>query len=79
MQDPEFVLIKRWVPEHEQDVLWNHTRELRERRQPQVVLAIEEKKTHHHHHLKDDEYEIVRKHKRKSSPSPLVTFFAGKR
>jgi hypothetical protein len=30
--DPDFLLIKRWVPEHEQDFLWNHTRELRQRR-----------------------------------------------
>jgi hypothetical protein len=69
-------LIKRWVPEYEQDFLWNHTRELREARERRrsVVLAIEEKKHKHH---KDDEFEIVRKHKRKPSPSPLVTFFAG--
>lgn len=78
-QDPDYILIKRWVPEYEQDFLWNHTRELRERHtshQP-VILAIEEKKTHRHHNHKDDEFEIVRKHKRKTSPSPLVTFFAG--
>jgi hypothetical protein len=78
-QDPDYILIKRWVPEYEQDFLWNHTRELREvrdrQRQP-IVLAIEEKKHKHHNH-KDDEFEIVRKHKRKTSPSPLVTFFAG--
>jgi len=77
--DPDYILIKRWVPEYEQDFLWNHTRELREMRdrsrQP-IVLAIEEKKHKHHNH-KDDEFEIVRKHKRKTSPSPLVTFFAG--
>ena len=78
-QDPDYILIKRWVPEYEQDFLWSHTRELREMRErvrPPVVLAIEEKKYKHHNH-KDDEFEIVRKHKRKPSPSPLVTFFAG--
>jgi hypothetical protein len=69
-------LIKRWVPEYEQDALWNHTREIRERRQP-IVLAIEEKHKSKHHDHRDDEFEIVRKHKRKVSPSPLVTFFAG--
>jgi len=77
--DPEYVLIKRWVPEYEQDFLWNHTKEIRERRHSggTVVLAIEEKKHHHH----DAEYEFVRKkeHKRKPSPSPLVTFLAGGR
>jgi hypothetical protein len=79
LQDPDYILIKRWVPEYEQDFLWAHTRELRElrgrSRQP-IVLAIEEKKHKHHNH-RDDEFELVRKHKRKVSPSPLVTFFAG--
>ncbi|KAH8895650.1 hypothetical protein GQ53DRAFT_803904 [Thozetella sp. PMI_491] len=28
-QDASYVLIKRWVPEHEQDILWEHTRKLR--------------------------------------------------
>jgi hypothetical protein len=63
----------RWVPEYEQDFLWNHTREIRERRQP-VLVAIEGKKKHG-----DVEFEFVRKkeHKRKTSPSPLLTFLAG--
>ncbi|PMD16027.1 hypothetical protein NA56DRAFT_709110, partial [Hyaloscypha hepaticicola] len=39
-QDPEYVLIKRWVPEYEQDFLWHHTRQIRERREP-VILARE--------------------------------------
>jgi hypothetical protein len=30
--DPDYLLIKRWVPEYEQDFLWNHTRELRQKR-----------------------------------------------
>lgn len=78
--DPEYILIKRWVPEYEQDFLWTHTRELREIRERSnkpIVLAIEEKKTHKHHSHRDDELEIVRRHKRKSSPSPMITFFAG--
>lgn len=71
--DPNYVLIRRWVPEYEQDFLWNHTREIRERRQP-VLVAIEGKKKHN-----DVEFEFVRKkeHKRKPSPSPLLTFLAG--
>jgi hypothetical protein len=78
LQDPDYVLIKRWVPEYEQDALWNHTREIRDRRQsPQIILAIEENKKKKHHDHRDDEFEIVRKHKRKQSPSGLVTFFAG--
>ncbi|KAF6818453.1 ankyrin repeat protein [Colletotrichum sojae] len=30
--NPDYILIKRWVPEWEQDALWKHTRELREKR-----------------------------------------------
>jgi len=77
--DPDYVLIKRWVPEYEQDFLWNHTREIRERRQP-VVLAIESTKREHHRHHTEPEFEFVRKtkkHERKVSPSPLLTFLAG--
>jgi len=74
-QDPDYVLIKRWVPEYEQDFLWSHTREIRERRKP-VLVAIEGTKHHHH---SEPEFEFVRKkeHKRKPSPSPLLTFLAG--
>ncbi|KAI9735019.1 MAG: hypothetical protein M1818_006596 [Claussenomyces sp. TS43310] len=78
-QDPEYVLIKRWVPEYEQDALWRHTKEIRERRRaPPMVLAIEDKHHHSHGH-KEVEYEIVRKERQKRSKSPggLVTFFAG--
>src|SRR4051812_7785472 len=32
-RDPNYVLIKRLVPEYEQDFLWSHTREIRERRE----------------------------------------------
>lgn len=31
-QDPDYILIKRWVPETEQDVLWRHTKIIREKR-----------------------------------------------
>ncbi|KAG9248727.1 hypothetical protein BJ878DRAFT_538063 [Calycina marina] len=75
--DPDYVLIKRWVPEYEQDFLWKHTRELRESRclHPQrVVYAIEGKKKHH----EEPVFEFVRKkEKRRPSPSPLLTFLAG--
>jgi hypothetical protein len=29
-QDPDYILIKRWVPEYEQDFLWAHTKQVRE-------------------------------------------------
>ncbi|KFY07302.1 hypothetical protein V492_07258, partial [Pseudogymnoascus sp. VKM F-4246] len=84
-QDPEFILIKRWVPEHEQDFLWEHTKELRERRRGitsttnTTVLQIEQGGGHHHH-SHDVQYEFVKKptkhHKRDKSPG-LITFLAG--
>jgi len=78
-QDPDYILIKRWVPEYEQDFLWKHTREIRDSRHhhhhPQtVVYAIEAKKKKH----EEPELEWVRKkEKRRPSPSPLLTFLAG--
>ncbi|KAH8759290.1 hypothetical protein BGZ57DRAFT_708636, partial [Hyaloscypha finlandica] len=29
-QDPDYILIKRWVPQYEQDFLWTHTKQIRE-------------------------------------------------
>jgi hypothetical protein len=71
------------VPEHEQDILWRHTREIRERRIPLIE--------HHHHrhhsppastiiaiedsHHKEPRLEYVRKKRR--SPSRAIKFFAG--
>ncbi|KAI9151388.1 transcription factor Cys6 [Paramyrothecium foliicola] len=31
-EDPEYFLIKRWVPEWEQDAFWKHSRQIREQR-----------------------------------------------
>jgi hypothetical protein len=76
VQDPDYILIKRWVPEYEQDFLWAHTREIRERRAP-VLVAIEGKKKHHEHHETEFEFVRKKKHERKPSPSPLLTFLAG--
>lgn len=60
--------------------MWNHTLEIRQRRQP-VLLAIETgKKKHHEKH--EPELEFVRKkkhHERKPSPSPVLAFIAGRR
>lgn len=47
-QDPEYLLIKRWVPEAEQDKFWADTRELRERRmRDSRPLMIEETTKEH--------------------------------
>jgi hypothetical protein len=43
--DPNYILIKRWVPEYEQDFLWAHTAEIRAKRQrasaigPELILV----------------------------------------
>ncbi|KAK2026985.1 hypothetical protein LX32DRAFT_664906 [Colletotrichum zoysiae] len=75
VQDPDYVLIKRWVPEWEQDTLWRHTRSLREKRSSKLVLEIEDKKSHRH----EPEFEWVRKKSdRKRSKSPaLLMYLAG--
>jgi len=79
-QDPEYILIKRWVPEWEQDNLWKHTKYIREKR-TKVVLAIEDGHKKHHHHHHEPEFEWVRKKsERKRSKSPgLLMYLAGAR
>jgi hypothetical protein len=84
-QDPDYVLIKRWVPEHEQDALWEHTKNLRERRRAlhqrtetkETILMIEDGKRHRRQN--EVHYEFVKKHKKRDkSPAPgLITFLAG--
>ncbi|RFU76032.1 hypothetical protein TARUN_6208 [Trichoderma arundinaceum] len=73
--NPEYVLIKRWVPEWEQDQFWQHTKVIREKRTKTLVV---EDKRHHHG---DVEIEWVRKkHDRKRSKSPaLLMYLAGAR
>jgi len=74
------------VPEHEQDVLWEHTKELRERRARAItntsttttVLQIEDNNHHHHQHSDGVQYEFVKKRDKKRDKSPgLITFLAG--
>ncbi|EFY84867.1 hypothetical protein MAC_09078 [Metarhizium acridum CQMa 102] len=72
--DPEYILIKRWVPEWEQDQFWRHTKYIREKRSS--TLLIEEKKTHRH----EPQFEWVRKksdRKRSKSPGGLLMYLAG--
>ncbi|KAM3498051.1 hypothetical protein MY10362_008616 [Beauveria mimosiformis] len=69
-----FVIIKRPVPEWEQDHFWKHTKYIREKR-----LFLGDKR-HHHRHKSDIEL-LVRKteRKRSKSPSPLMLWVAGGR
>ncbi|KHN98600.1 uncharacterized protein MAM_03724 [Metarhizium album ARSEF 1941] len=74
--DPEYLLIKRWVPEWEQDQFWRHTKYIREKRNS--TLLIEEKKSHR----QDPQFEWVRKkgdRKRSKSPGGLLMYLAGAR
>lgn len=72
------------MPEYEQDFLWDHTKELRERRRAitntsttTTVLQIEDGAKHHHHH-QDVQYEFIKKKDKKRDKSPgLITFLAG--
>ena len=77
------MLIKRWVPEWEQDTLWKHTKLVREKRS-KLILKVGDKKPHHdhHHHLhSDSDFEWVRKKSpRRRSKSPgLLMYLAGAR
>ncbi|KAI8956982.1 hypothetical protein F5Y11DRAFT_353046 [Daldinia sp. FL1419] len=83
--DPDYVLIKRWVDEPEQDILWRHTKIIREKRSSsthsgKLIMSIEDNKKHRHHHHLEPEFEWVRKKERRRSRSPsLLMYFAGGR
>ena len=76
--DPDYILIRRWVPEWEQDRLWKHTKLVREKRSK--MLMVEEKR----HGRDEPDFEWVRKksdkHSRRRSKSPsLLMYLAGVR
>lgn len=88
-QDPNYVLIKRWVPEEEQDQLWNYTRIIRERRMVLPVHTTDIQKTvvnqehvvHHHHRSKSkskgDDFIFVKKKRERSRSPSLLMYLAG--
>ncbi|RBR15504.1 hypothetical protein FVER53590_09428 [Fusarium verticillioides] len=61
--DPDYVLIRRWVPEWEQDRMWKHTRNIREKRAETLLNETRIRSAEH-------EYEWVRKKGRRQSKSP---------
>ncbi|CAK7264609.1 hypothetical protein SEPCBS119000_001085 [Sporothrix epigloea] len=75
--DPEYILVKRWVPEDERLYWWQHTKTIREKRK--TVIKIEGERSRHHHRL-EPEFEWVRKkerrHSRSKSPG-LLMYLAG--
>ena len=87
IQEPGYVLVKRWVPEWEQDMLWEHTRKIRimrgkEKSDHQVLLSIDDGKKHRRHRSKDDDgfMWVHKKTERKRSKSPgLLMYLAGGR
>ncbi|KAL2105558.1 hypothetical protein VUR80DRAFT_8173 [Thermomyces stellatus] len=80
-EDPEYILIKRLVPEWEQDTLWKHTKLVRERRSKLILNVDDKKHRHRHRHSlnSDAEFEWVRKKSpRRRSKSPgLLMYLAG--
>lgn len=71
-QDPDYLLIRRWVPEWEQDQLWKHTRLLRQERGSNLQHQGSQKP--------EVEFEWVRKKKRNRKKSPgLLMYLAGAR
>ncbi|KAI1121420.1 hypothetical protein F5Y10DRAFT_282497 [Nemania abortiva] len=74
-QDPDYVLIKRWVPEPEQDQLWRHTRALREQR----GLATEDGETKSDHLEQDVEWARKKKRGKRSKSPSLLMYLAGAR
>lgn len=70
-QDPEHVLIKRWVPREEQRELWSLTKVVRGgREKARTALGIEPHSHHHRHHGTNDNLVLLRKTKRGRSRSP---------
>jgi hypothetical protein len=37
--DPSFIIIKRWIPEDDQEILFEHTRKLRDRRRLTITTT----------------------------------------
>lgn len=94
-QNPEYVVIKRWVPPEEQKELWSLTKVIRDEREHVTTtstLSIEDRRHHHHHHSSHsrshhrhksgDSLVVVKKTKRERSRSPGVStlmYLAGAR
>lgn len=64
------------MPEEEQDILWKHTRIIREKRTT-TKLLVEDKHHHHHHKSKGYELEVVRKERKRSKSPSLLRYLAG--
>ncbi|KAF5236596.1 hypothetical protein FANTH_11207 [Fusarium anthophilum] len=65
--DPEYVLVRRWVPEAEQDQIWMHTKIIRQRRVESLPKETPDQRG-------EPQYEWVRKKggRRVESPPPFL-------
>ncbi|KAI9819946.1 MAG: hypothetical protein M1827_006516 [Pycnora praestabilis] len=62
--EPNYIIIKRWIPEHQQQMLFEHTRRLREERERDIMVIHEQTKK------EANKNTIVRK-KRRPSPAKV--------
>lgn len=76
-QNPDYIIIKRWVPPDEQKELWSLTRVIRDDREKvTTTLSIEDRSRHRHRRDKSrDNLVLVRKTKRERSRSPSVLMY----
>jgi hypothetical protein len=66
--DGSFILIKQWIPEHQQDILFEHTRKLREVKQ--ITYTTQEIKKER------DQLLLVRKKEPRKRSTSAIRFFA---
>lgn len=60
-----YIIIKKWIPEHDQDILFEHTRSLREKKQ--ITHTTTELRKEH------DQKLLVRKREPSHKKSPVKT------
>lgn len=78
-QNPEYILVKRWVPKDEQNDLWSLTKVIRGERERVTTTLHVEDRTHGHHRSKSRDKNLVlvrKKHERSRSPNVLM-YIAG--
>lgn len=73
------MLIRRWVPEWEQTMLWEHTRKIRLERRGEEKIMLEVKGGSRHHRHKSGEFEFVRPKRQRSKSPGLLMYLAGGR
>lgn len=76
LKNPDYIIIKRWVPAEEQKDLWTLTRVIRDDREKiTTTLTVQDRSRHHHRDKSRDNLVLVRKTKRERSRSPSVLMY----